>query len=104
MHSSPLRAVRDDEVWRAVEAMGYAGLTEAVALDTSDLGDRDGANWPAAQATLRRGAEEVVVRANERGGSILYFGMDHVPNVIALGAYVGDERRVEVHDHNRDSG
>lgn len=103
-HSSPLRTVRDEEVWEAIEAMGQRGLTETVAIDTSDLGDRDGANWSAAQVTLWHAAADIVRRANERGGRIQYFGMDHVPCVIALGAYVGDERRVDTYDHHRDLG
>lgn len=33
-----------------------------------------------------------------------YLGLAEVPHIIALGAHFGDERNVEFHDHDRDSG
>lgn len=35
---------------------------------------------------------------------ILYFGLAEIPHIIALGAYVGDEHQVLVHDYDRDTG
>jgi hypothetical protein len=103
-HSSPLRTVSHEEVWPAVEEAGTRGPSEKVTIDTSELGDRTGMNWSAAHAILWQAANDLVAAANQHGGRILYFGMDHIPNLVALGAFIGDERRVELHDHHRDTG
>lgn len=103
-HSSPLRTVSHEEVWPAVEAAGARGPSENPRIDTSALGDRTGMNWSASHALLWQVAGDLVGAANQHGGRMLYFGMDHVPNVVALGAFIGDERLVELHDHHRDTG
>lgn len=103
-HSSPLRTVSYEEVWPAVEHARAQGPANNIPIDTSELGDRNGMNWSAAQAALWTAANEVVAAANLHGGRILYFGLDHIPNLVALGAFAGDERRIELYDHHRDAG
>jgi len=63
----------------------------------------EGGVWPHSHAYLRSVAA-AIRNASDNAGNlrIHYFGLGETPHVVALGAYHGDERRVEVHDYDRD--
>jgi hypothetical protein len=60
--------------------------------------------WAPVDAQLRAFAADV--RADlERNGpaTILYFGVDEIPTLIALAAFIGDEHRIGCRDYDRDT-
>lgn len=59
--------------------------------------------WDASEQYVLEQAKQIRNLADEREGArLLYFGLAEIPHVIALGAYLGDERHVEVFDYHRD--
>jgi hypothetical protein len=61
-------------------------------------------DWGGQDRALASMASELQARATKLGDSeIHYFGFAEIPHMIALGAFIGDERPVELHDYDRDS-
>lgn len=101
--SSALRAIADSEVHATLRAEGRDGVITDVSIDTVPFSaDIEGGYWDESEGAVRVSAEEVRRLADEQGQVELhYFGIGEIPHVIALGAYVGDERFVHVHDYHR---
>jgi hypothetical protein len=104
--SSPLRAVGSEEVQRTLRDDGHTGVITEFPLNTSPYAhDVAGGYWDESEGYLRDAAQAIRRTADELGHVELhYFGIADIPHIIALGAYVGDERLVHVHDYDRDGG
>jgi hypothetical protein len=78
-----------------------------VAVDTTSFADDvESADWTRGTAYLRERADAIHRLANDdpRSSELRYFGLAEIPHVIALGAFVGDERFVHVVDYDRHGG
>lgn len=90
------RALDDDELkrdheWFDVEMMGFAE-------------DIDAGWWEPADLHLRtRAADLLSLIRSDPNAEIHYFGMAEVPQMLALGAYVGMEYPIVLHDYDRDA-
>lgn len=104
-HSSPLRAVTEQEVLTTLVDPEPALPRELVAVDTTTFADDvDAGDWERSTAYLRERADTIRHLANDdpRSSELRYFGLAEIPHVIALGAFIGDERFVCVVDFDRD--
>lgn len=104
-HSSPLRAVTEQEVLTTLVDPEPALPRDVVAVDTTTFADDvDAGDWDRSTAYLRERAEAIRHLANDdpRSSELRYFGLAEIPHVIALGAFIGDERFVRVVDFDRD--
>jgi hypothetical protein len=97
--------VSSDEVQRAIAEDVNVGFISDIAIDTSPFADEVATGyWDASEAYLRDQAQAVRQKADELGNVQLhYVGIANIPHILALGAYVGDERFVHVHDYDRDA-
>lgn len=60
-------------------------------------------DWSGQNHYLREKAAEIQKNADAvENPELHYFGLAEIPHVLALGAYVGDERKVHLHDFDRD--
>lgn len=103
-HSSHLRAVSEQEILATVSSDDQALPRENIMVDTSEFVDDIAAgDWTRSAQYLRRRATEIVAIANSdaHAAGIRYFGLAEIPHVIALGAFLGDERHVDVCDYDR---
>src|SRR5437016_1982183 len=103
-----LRNVGEAEALTALPDRAHAtGVMRNEQVDTAQFAaDIDGGNWePAHEYVWQRAAE---IRDLIRGIAdprIFYFGgLAEVPHAVTLGAYFGDEWRVEPFDHHRTTG
>lgn len=65
----------------------------------------DQGDWEGQAAFLAAEAAQVHSQMNELGDAELhYFGLAEIPHVIALGAFIGDEQPLVIHEFNRDAG
>jgi hypothetical protein len=104
-HSSPLRAVTEQEVLATLVDPDLALPREVVAIDTTAFADDvDSGDWERSTAYLRERADTIRHLANDdpRSSELRYFGLAEIPHVVALGAFIGDERFVRVVDFDRD--
>jgi len=91
------------------EEEAVASLTDADArlprtvlrLDTRDLEQSVASGfWPPVQARVRAFAKQVLADLDQNGPAIVrYIGIDEVPTLVALSAFLGDEHRVECRDY-----
>lgn len=66
--------------------------------------DVDAGWWEPADLFLRTRASEILASVRvDPDAEVHYFGMAEVPQMIALGAYIGLEYPVAIHDYNRDA-
>jgi hypothetical protein len=103
-HSSPLRSVSEQEVIATLRDGDLALPREIVAVDTTSFADDVGAgDWERSTAYLREQAATIQRLANEdqRSTELRYFGLAEIPHVVALGAFIGDERFVRIVDYDR---
>jgi hypothetical protein len=104
IHQSPLRTVTETEALGTLDEHERALPRRVVSLDTRHLKhDVEGNHWRSSHIFIREEAAHIRDLANEMGAAdIRYFGVAEVPHVLALGAYLGDERMVKVRDYDRD--
>ena len=102
---SALRNVTEAEVRAAVPDDLLRLPTEPVEVDMRPFrNDTENGHWDAAEGSLIDHARHIRELAEGAADpALLYFGLADVPHVVALGAYVGDERHVRVHDYDRDA-
>lgn len=61
--------------------------------------DVEGGFWDRSEGYIIQQAQNIRAAADEASDPALaFFGLAEVPHLLALGAYVGDERRVQLHD------
>lgn len=102
---SPLRNVSDSEV-RPVIPEDLLRLPSAtVEVDMRPFrNDTENRHWDAAEGYIIDQAQQIRSLAEEAEDPVLlYFGLADVPHILALGAYVGDERQVYAYDYDRDA-
>lgn len=104
-HSSPLRSVSDQEVLATVTGSDLMLPREVISVDTTGFADDVATgDWDRSSMYLREQAAAIHRLANDdpRATELRYFGLAEIPHVVALGAFVGDERRVTVVDYDRE--
>lgn len=104
-HSSQLRSVTEQEVLATLSNPDLTLPREMLTVDTAGFADDIAAgDWERSIAYLRERAAAIHRHANNdpRLAQLRYFGLEEIPHVIALGAFVGDERRVTVFDYDRE--
>jgi hypothetical protein len=76
-----------------------------VDLNTSEYANAiESGYWDSLAGHLQEFASQVLVAANgPEPVGLSYFGIEEVPALIALGAYLGDEHRIGGRDYNRDT-
>lgn len=102
---SGLRTIAASEVLAAIppSELGLPRIDEhidttefAAQIEQEDWGDQD--------SHLGNRAAAILSIAEKRGDAALhYFGLAEIPHVLALGAYLGDERHIAIHEFDRDS-
>ena len=105
---SGLRVVTEQEVLATLTTEEAALPREIVHVDTTSFADDVAAgDWNRSTLYLRERAAEILrlADADPRTPELRYFGLAEIPHVIALGAFISDERFVRVFDfdRNRDS-
>lgn len=104
-HSSHLRAVPEQEVLGTLVGPEPGLARDVVSVDTTPFADDvDAGDWGRSTTYLRERADTIRHLADDdsRSAELRYFGLADIPHVIALGAFVGDERCVRVVDYDRD--
>lgn len=104
LHDSPLRTVSEAEALATLSSHELAQPRRIERIDTRHLADDiNGGYWRSSHAYLRETASRIRAVADEHSAAeVRYFGVAEVPHVIALGAYLGDERLTQPHDFDRD--
>jgi hypothetical protein len=102
-HQSPLRTVSDTESLAILTVDQQSQPRQVFTVDTRPFQhDVEGGHWRSSHGYLRQVAGEIRNAADQIGAAkLLYLGVAEVAHVIALGAYVGDERLVEARDYDR---
>ena len=70
-------------------------------LDTRELEQSVATGfWPPVQARVRAFAKQVLADLHQNGPAMVrYIGIDDVPTLVALAAFLGDEHRIECRDY-----
>lgn len=103
-HSSALRAVTEQEVLDTLDPRERGFAREVMSIDTTPFADDIATgDWERSSAYLRDRAAAVTALANAdaRATELRYFGLAEIPDVIAFGAFLGDERYVRATDYDR---
>jgi hypothetical protein len=101
---SGLRVVTEQEVLATLTTEEAALPREIVHVDTTSFADDVAAgDWARSALYLRERAAEILrlADADPRTPELRYFGLAEIPHVIALGAFISDERFVRVFDFDR---
>ncbi|GAB3243232.1 hypothetical protein GCM10027346_39930 [Hymenobacter seoulensis] len=103
LHSG-LREVTEKEVLDELSAEEVRVPREVLHIDTRLFeADLEDGNWHSSEQYLVEQASEIRRVADEQGDTeIKYYGLAQVPHMVALGAFIGDERHVQVYDFDRD--
>ncbi len=103
--SSSLRRVTEQEALSSLAAETRQVARRVVDIDLRPFeSDVEGGGWSASEAEIRRHAREVRAVAEELNDpEVHFFGIAEIPHLVALGAYIGDEHHVVVHDLDRDT-
>lgn len=97
-----LRAISEDEVLNVLTPEENRLRRYDMVVDMQQY-SIDGGVWDDSEQYILQQAREIRQLADEKGAiKLLYFGIAEVPHILALGAYLGDQRRVEVYDYSRD--
>lgn len=103
LHQSPLRTVSEEEAIAtlSIDELGRSRHIEVI--DTRPLKDDvEGCHWRSSHDYLREQAARIRALADEKAiTDIRYMGIAEVPHVLALGAYLGDERLIALRDFDR---
>lgn len=102
---SGLRQIDRAEVRRVLPADAQSFDRDEPEVDTRPLNEEALAgNWEGHDAPLREAALKIKAMADAATDPELhYFGLAQIPHIIALGSHLGDERRVHLHDYNRNN-
>jgi len=104
VHDSPLRTISEAEALSTLSTMELAQPRKIVRVDTRRFGDEiQGGHWQSSHQYLREISASARATADEMGATVVkHVAIAEVPHVIALGAYLGDERQIEGIDFDRD--
>lgn len=99
---SSLRAIDNTEILSVLSEEEFKLPREIVDVDMRSF-PIDGGVWDDSQQYILQKAREIKQKADEQGAvKLFYLGLAEIPHVIALGAYISDQRRIEVQDFQRD--
>src|SRR4051812_44981846 len=103
---SHIRNTTESDILTSLSPAETAAARRIVDLRTIAFSDAiDGGYWDSLNVHIQNVAGQLLAEANGAEPSkLLYFGIDETPALIALGAYVGDEHRIECRDYDRDTG
>jgi hypothetical protein len=103
LHQSPLRTVSEEEAITTLSADELGRSRQINVIDTRPLRDDvEGGYWRSSRDYLCEQAARIRALADEKAiTDIRYMGIAEVPDVLALGAYLGDERLIAVRDFDR---
>lgn len=98
--SSHIRAVSDAEVLPALSDELRALPRTDIHIDMRPFeADVEGGFWDRSEGYIIQRAQDIRAAADGSSNPALaLFGLAEVPHLLALGAYVGDERRIQLHD------
>ncbi|CCH57626.1 hypothetical protein BN8_p06822 (plasmid) [Fibrisoma limi BUZ 3] len=97
-----LRAISEDEIL-SVLTTDELRLTRSNVLVDMQQYPIDGGVWDESERYVINSAKEIRRLADDKQAArLLYFGIAEVPHILALGAYVSDQRMVDVYDYHRD--
>ena len=104
--SSALRQIGPDEAVQALDDAEQRLDRTPIEVTTAQFNDAlEQGDWASQDHYLREEAAKIRGLADAKGdAAIQYFGLAEIPHVIALGAHVGDERAVVLHDYDRAAG
>ena len=102
--TSPLRAISEAEAVEAISVDEQRLERRHLEIEMSRFGEGiEEGDWSGQDLYLREMAGRI--KREAIGGTALhYFGLAEVPQQIALGAHVGDQYAVVLHDFDRDTG
>src|SRR5688500_12013078 len=101
---SGLRLVTEPEILSSLADDERQRPREFYHVDTGRfVPEVDAGDWAASERYLRECAREIRILAHDsdRSTECRYFGLAEIPHVVALGAFVGDERHVATVDFDR---
>jgi hypothetical protein len=97
-----LRAISEDEILAVLSLEDLRAPRTNIVIDMQQH-PIDGGVWDDSERYIIQQVNEIKNLADEKGAvRLLYFGLAEIPHILALGAYLGDERKVEVFDYHRD--
>lgn len=101
-----LREISEDEVLAALTDDERQRKRHLFDVDMREFrADIEGGHWDRADEYLRAKAQELIALCDSLDDpEIHFFGLAEVSALIAFGAYLGLERKVRVHDYDRDNG
>jgi hypothetical protein len=104
LRHSGMREVSEQEVLAELSAEELRASRQVLHVDTQEFkSEIEAGNWYASEQYLVEQASHIRHVADEQGDTELkYFGLAEIPHILALGAFVGDERHVQVFDFDRD--
>jgi hypothetical protein len=101
---SGLRIVAEEDILKTLTPDDLARPRSFVSVETQAFAnDADDADWSASERYLRDAARSIRSIADAREGSseLRYFGLAEIPHVVALGAFLSDERHIKTVDYDR---
>lgn len=105
-HSSHLRQVSEQDVVASLDDEAQRKERVHLHVDTTAFKDSiDQGDWSGQDSYLLNASSQIAAAAGKfQNPELHYFGLAEIPHVIALGAYVGDERIIHLHEYNRGVG
>lgn len=99
-----MRAIGDAEAIATLSPEELALPRHIERIDSRAFADDvNGGNWRSSHAHLRQATARIRALADKVGAArIKHLGIAEVPHLVALGAYLGDERLIESRDFDRD--
>lgn len=101
---SGLRLVTEPEILSSLGDDEQARPREFYHVDTARfVSEVDAGDWATSERYIRECAREIRILADDsdRSTELRYFGLAEIPHIVALGAFVGDERHVATVDFDR---
>src|SRR5688500_3072996 len=104
LQRSTMRDASEDEALTTLSEDESALPRSIVTTDTRPYAaDVDSGHWRSSHTYVRQEAARIRSMCDSWGATIVrYLGIAEVPHLIALGAYLGDERLVDARDFDRD--
>jgi hypothetical protein len=97
-----LRAISTEEIVPVLSTEELRAIPTDILVDMQQH-PIDGGVWDDSERYIISSAKEIRRIADEKGNvRLLYFGIAEVPHILALGAYLGDQRKIDVFDYHRD--
>ncbi len=101
--TSSIRATSEEEAVAALTPAEARLPRTVLTLDTRPFATAIASGfWPPVEAHVREFASRALAALDAQGfATVRYIGLDEVPTLVALGAFFGDEHRIECQDFDR---